>query len=97
MTRDIIAEIQAERAQIQVQERSLNIKKIQLAIKELYTAFEDGQVIDFHDEVLFAVVEDLKKAVYRCQTTKDRFDKGLNAMFVNSALSQGLDFEEGDD
>jgi hypothetical protein len=70
---DIMQEINAERVQIQSQERDLNIRKIQLAIKELYVAFEDGKTIRNDDVTLQGIADHLNQSVALSQ----RFPKGI--------------------
>jgi hypothetical protein len=78
---DIAEEIQAERAQILAQERELNIKKIQLAIKELYAAFEDGQIVYTDDVALEEIVGKLNSAVGLSQ----RRSKGFSQVFPDGS------------
>ena len=90
-------EIQAERAQIEAQDRDLNIKKIRLAIKELYVIFEDGQPIPFDNPPIDALALGLKDLLHICENTKGKasivsdFSQGG---FVK-AYSQGIDAHGG--
>jgi len=70
--KDIMQEINAERDQIQSQERDLNIKKIRLAIKELYVIFEDGQPIPFDNPPLDALALGLKNLLHICENTRQK-------------------------